>query len=633
MNMISQTSRGVMPADAQSERLDSDELVQLLRRNMWVILAIAMAVTGAAAAYLSTRTPIFRTQAAMVLTTSEVRMSQIDTQLQSYELTRTRVETELDVLRSRNFAEQVAKSIGLFQDPEFMPATPAGSATAAPAPDDARPNSGGVDPERGRQIIDKLLASYVLHRTGESLVITVQADATTPELAARIADGVVATFIQMSQSKQTALIDRLTFHLNKQITDMGEELAKRQIQIADFIRENALDGSERPDRLRRKEDYLASVLEIMTTEGRTDTPEAQTVVTDLDAVRQQLAARTRADLDLARMTTNNDLLATRHQTAIERLSDLERQRNLVQPDAQQITEAELPFDPAWPNFSSTLALAFPAGLVMAVVMTLLRGTMSQQVWDGAQVARASDLPNLGMVPHLPRRGLLLRRQTPARYLSGHVRSSYGEAVRSLVSIWSDGTADPMPTGVLLIASGLPGEGRTTIAVSMAITAAQEGMRALLLDMDAGNHGASRILGLTPAATSFGDMVAAGPQPGSAVQSVPGHKGLDLMAFQHGTQLTPRILNRFATQTLPHLRQHYDLIVIDSPPTLAIADAGRLGAIADEALLVVRAGKTSLRTLRSALNRLRIGGVRVAGVVINDVSARRYQQLNEGGNHG
>lgn len=619
MNMVAQNQRGTAAAEARSERLDTDELMQLMRRNLWLMIVIALAVTGATAAYLSTRIPVYRTQGAMVLTNSEIRMSQIDTQLQSYELTRARVETELDVLRSRSFAEQVAKSIGLFDDPEFLVQT-----------------TGDSDEERvehARAVIEKLLASYMLHRNGESLVITVQAEATTPDLAARIANGVVVSFIELSRTRQTSIIDSSTFHLENQIITMGSDLSQRQFELADFIRMNTLDDSGLPDRLRREAGHLASVLTVMESEGRGDTAEARRITADLAAIDTQLSQRTRNDLELGRMHRSVELLSSRYQTAVERLSDLERQRDLIQPDARQITVAELPMEPAWPNFELTLAMAFPAGLVLAFVLALLRSVVSQQVWDATQLARIGDLANLGMVPHIRRRGLLFRRPEPADVVRGSPGSAYSEAMRSLVTIWSSQPGPGSDARVLMIVSGFADEGRTTIAVSLAATAATDGMRVLLMDMDSHSQGASRSLGLTPAPVSFGELAEEIVPISAAVQTVADNDTLHLMAFLRATQLTPRVLHSFISRVLPQLRRSYDLIVIDTPPALAFADAVRLSGVADEALMVVRAGRTTMRTVGSTLEKLRTNGVTVAGTVVNDVRTGRYRRLNTGDHHG
>ena len=109
---------------------------------------------------------------------SELRISQVDTQLESYELTRARVETEMDRLRSRSFAERVAGKLDLFKDTSYLPVGENG------------PKLGS--PERKRAVVDKLLQSYEPQRSGESLVIYIEAHANTPDLAARIANGVVS---------------------------------------------------------------------------------------------------------------------------------------------------------------------------------------------------------------------------------------------------------------------------------------------------------------------------------------------------------------------------------------------------------------------------------------------------------
>lgn len=172
------------------ERMDSEEFIQLLRQNIWLILAVVATVMGATAWYLSRQTPIYTAHSAMALTNSEVRISQIDTQMEVYDLTRARVETELDRLRSRNFAEEVAKSLDLFQNTEFLPLTEDG------------PPLGSI--ERARAVIDKLLRAYSLQRTGESLVISIMVDAEQPQLAADIANAVVDSFISLSVAQQVA---------------------------------------------------------------------------------------------------------------------------------------------------------------------------------------------------------------------------------------------------------------------------------------------------------------------------------------------------------------------------------------------------------------------------------------------
>jgi Mrp family chromosome partitioning ATPase len=357
---------------------------------------------------------------------------------------------------------------------------------------------------------------------------------------------------------------------------------------------------------------------------------------ELAEVERDLAERTRNDLQLSRLQRNADLLATRYQTAVERLNQLEPRREQVQPDARQITFAEEPYEPAWPNFRSTLALALPAALALAFVLALVRSTFSRQIRDGAQASRISQLPNLGTLPRMPRRGVFPRRHDPAWHLRHQPHSQFSEALRSLVTLWSGEEEETGRGRVLMVASGLPDEGKSTVAVGLAATAALDGLRVLLMDYDIHRHGATRLLADAeplhdpddPDAAADDDMPLAG-----AVRRMPGFDQLDLISFDEGTQLSRRLTSGFARHILPQLTARYDLIVLDTPPTLTMSDAVRLGALADDTLIVLRAGRTPERVLRNCVEKLANGGIELVGTVVNDVDPRRYRQMNVGASYG
>ena len=96
---------------------------------------------------------------------------------------------------------------------------------------------------------------------------------------------------------------------------------------------------------------------------------------------------------------------------------------------------------------------------------------------------------------------------------------------------------------------------------------------------------------------------------------------------------PRAIDDFAANVLPQLTEAYDLIVIDTPPVLGVADAARVGVLADETLVVVRSGKTPERALQNCVERLEDSGVHLSGTVMNDIEPRRYRQMNLGGGYG
>lgn len=610
--------QGTTPAPPRSERFDADDIVQLVRRNLALMLAVLAVILVATWLYLSRQENVYSAQAEMALTTSEVRLSQIDTQLETYDLNNSRVATQMDILRSRSFAEQVAVRLSLFDNPAFMP-----------IPADKGQHATEL---HQREVVDKVLGAYLLNRSGESLVISVQAQATSPELAAQIANAVVTNFIDLSVRSQVSVIEKSTDYLRRQIDTLGEELSLKEIELASFIREFALDDSDLPNRLRRERAHMISVLQVMQADGQAASPETERIRAELARVEQQLAERTRNDLRLARMQRNVQLLSTRYQTAIDRLNELEPQAQLAQPDARQVSVAAVPVEPSWPIRGPTMALAGAAGLVLAFMLALMREGMNRRIWDGAQATRVSDLPNLGTLPRIGRKSLLSRDHDPGWFLQSFPRSAFAEALRSLYTIWSNQERDGRPLKVLMITSGHSAEGKSTVATSLAASASMEGLKVLLMDFDTQRGIATRILGVTLGEQTPEDLIVERIALDAAIAHAEGFEHLDVMAFTAGTRWTPRLLQDFSDRIMSRLRADYDVIVVDTPPALALADSIRLGAIADEAVVVTRWGKTTERVLATTVERLLSAGVPLAGTVINDVELRRFRQNNQGGGY-
>lgn len=597
----------------RSDRLDGEQLVQTLSQSWLLIIVVVVLVVGTTAIYLSRQIPVYRAVAAMALTNSELRISQVDTQLESYELTRARVETEMDRLRSRSFVERVADKLDLFKDTTYLPIGEGDPAVGTS--------------ERRRAVVDMLLSSYQPQRSGESLVIHIEAHASSAIMAARIANGVVETFIGQSIEAQNRTLQQSAMRLRKQIDDVGEQLTGSQMEVAALIREHVLDDEDLPARLRRERSHLAALLEIMDTGAKT-APERARLEANLARIEMQLTDRTRNEMQLNRMERNLDLLAQLYQTMVERLNQIEPQLNQVQPDAAQVTVAETPFEPSWPNMPTTLALAVPGGLMLGFVLALVRSTTDRHIWTGAQASHVSQVPNLGLLPSLRTHKLLRKSSQPERFLRRFPCSEFSEALRSLTTICA-GFGGGAPR-VTLITSPLPGGGASTVAISMGAMAALEDMRVLLLDFDNRRASGRNHASLFSPSASLADLLKGRRTLADMVVPVPDYEGFHVIGFDRQTQLTPRMIAAFRDGPLVEMKAAYDMVIIDTPPALSVSDAARLGTIADTTLVVVRSGKTSERALQHCIVRLQDSGVKLAGTVITDIKPRRFRRMNQGG---
>jgi capsular exopolysaccharide synthesis family protein len=168
-----------------------------------------------------------------------------------------------------------------------------------------------------------------------------------------------------------------------------------------------------------------------------------------------------------------------------------------------------------------------------------------------------------------------------------------------------------PLRAVAVTSAGRREGRTTTAANLALTAAQEGRRTVLVEADLRRPALARLLGLAPRA-GVADVVAGRADLGQATARIG-----PLSVVAAGDDREPGALLRTpaATALLEQLRGEFELVVLDAPPALAFSDGDRLSGAADGAVLVVRAGATPRQVVRLALEAL---GERAVGIVLNDV---------------
>ena len=168
--------------------------------------------------------------------------------------------------------------------------------------------------------------------------------------------------------------------------------------------------------------------------------------------------------------------------------------------------------------------------------------------------------------------------------------------------------------VLLVASARPCEGKSTIVALLARSTAAL-RRVLVIDADLRRPRVSSMLGCAPGKGVA--EVAAGANPESLIQVVHGLSVLPPGACDADPQR--RLGSEAFCRAMQYFRSRYDLILIDTPPVLACADAVVLAPLADGALLVARAGEVLISELVETRRRLESGGAKVLGGIINGVN--------------
>ncbi len=169
-------------------------------------------------------------------------------------------------------------------------------------------------------------------------------------------------------------------------------------------------------------------------------------------------------------------------------------------------------------------------------------------------------------------------------------------------------------------SALPGEGKSTTAVNLALTSATAGLRTILVEGDLRLPRVADYLGVEDSAGLT--TVLAGRADLDDVLQPYGDTGLSVLAAGP-IPLNPAALlgSRHMSELLQRLRDRADLVIVDSPPLLPVADAAVLARQADGAVLVVKHGKTTREHLARGLERLRAVDATVLGGVLTMVPSK------------
>jgi capsular exopolysaccharide synthesis family protein len=190
----------------------------------------------------------------------------------------------------------------------------------------------------------------------------------------------------------------------------------------------------------------------------------------------------------------------------------------------------------------------------------------------------------------------------------------------------------LPPRVIVITSAVMQEGKTSMSINLAIARARQGKRVLLVDGDLRKPTISRILGLpdtvglsTVLATGrngAGPRSALGASAEVAIVPVPGVPNLFALPAGVTNPEKPEIVTAEAMRALiTRWREHFDLIVVDTPPVLLVADAVQLAIEADAVLLVVRSGYTTQDAFGRAQQLLYQVNAPLRGVLLNGVDFR------------
>ncbi|MEM6661489.1 MAG: AAA family ATPase [Pseudomonadota bacterium] len=509
------------------------------------------------------------------------------------------------------------------------------------------------DAEKSAMIVDKIAEFYILEQLDTKFQATKQA---TTWLSARVAE------LQVELEAAENAVKTFTTE-----TDLigPEALAALNRQIKDFrdtrttLRENAVENDLRVKALEqaRVQNNPAEMAQVA------DDPSLKQLLTrmqsasNVQTLRQTFQARFDRVLEQARFevqrtearetslqasivelegqieSQSTDLLkleqlereagASRviYESFLNRLKETTVQEGLQQPDSRVLSPAVIPRRPSQPRKVRMLAISILLGLIVGSSVVLLREKRRSSIRSARDLEQATGQTVLGQIPRAP----YTRRRRVLDYLISKPSSALSESVRNLRTSLLLSNLDEPPQ-VIVISSSVPGEGKTTLALSLSHNLAGMNAKVLLMEGDIRRH-------------TLKEYFDAGHKQQAGLQSLVAEKAmLDDVKYTSekanfdvifGERMVVNAADFFSSghfkKFLESCRREYDFIIIDTPPVLLVPDARVIAQQADAVIYAVLWDQTPIAQVQEGLESFKTINRDVTGMALTQIDPRRMKR--------
>jgi tyrosine-protein kinase Etk/Wzc len=456
---------------------------------------------------------------------------------------------------------------------------------------------------------------------------------TAPEDAVAIVNAVIASYEEQNLRRRAAEVDQSIAFIEGQVPEVRAALNAAAEELRLFQRDRQIEQLSRTT-----QDTLARMVQIETrleelnfrkdqalqrvTENH---PEFRALVVEEDLLRSRLSAL-RDDLadvpeterELAALTAQlerNRQLEIQLATRIEQLRAL---RASTVSTIRILERAEIA-PKVGPNRLLPIAIGGAVGLILTILGVLGANALRRGIEDERTIEELG-LSLFASIEKVP--GLAGARSADPNYglVLAQPQSPIAESLRGLRTGLRFSLATAQQKS-LMITSCAPADGKSFISLNLALVSGQAGARVLLIDADMRRGVLRNYFGLPRKTPGLSDLLSTNADLESVVFEHPA-SGIHFIATgSYPPNPAELLASPQLSRLLASVDPHYDLIIIDAPPALAVTDPGIIGQHAGMSLIVVRHAITTPDELTGAMKLLENSGVSLSGAILNQLDRR------------
>lgn len=403
----------------------------------------------------------------------------------------------------------------------------------------------------------------------------------------------IQALLSQRAKAQSDLLEERTRHLESHPT-----VQQMQAQVNELNRQiDTLAGSVRSS---VREEYESAALREQSLLGQVNSFKTATLNEQDRSVRYNILAR-EAD-------TNRTL----YDGLLQRYKEVSAAAGVNSNNISVIDEADPPMVPSSPKLLVNMALALMAGVMISAIVVFMREQLDDAIRAPHDIEEKLGLPLLGVIPQVENEDVMAQLVEP--------RSSIAEAYHALRTSLLYATPEGLPR-TLMVSSSQASEGKSTTSFAVASGLARLGKEVVLVDVDLRRPSLHRVMGtnndagLTDLLTSHDDF-----------ETVIMPTGIDRLAFIPSGRIPPSPTELLGSsrmqEVLSQLAEAFDVVVLDAPPVLGLADAPVLAALAQGTIFVVEANRGRRGATKTALRRLQASHGFLLGAVLTKFDARK-----------
>lgn len=347
----------------------------------------------------------------------------------------------------------------------------------------------------------------------------------------------------------------------------------------------------------------------------------------IDSVTFRIDRQSSELVKLQQLIRETEATRVLYEAFLTRLKETSIQQGIQEADSRLLSRAVVPQEPSGPSRIRLVAVAVMLGVMTASGIVLLQEFTQSAFRSAEELEAATRISVLGQIPVIPAR----QRANVIKYLFDKPNSGAAEAIRNLRTSLLLANVDKDPK-IIMSTSSIPGEGKTTQSISLALNFAKLDQKVLLIEGDIRRRVFADYFNLKDKGSFL--QVLAGAAKLEDVLHTDTTYNFDILL---GEKSSVNAADLFSTQKfaafLETLAEKYDRVIIDTPPVLAVPDARVIGQNVDALIYSVKWNSTPKRAVAEGLKSLSSVNLRPSGLVLSQVNRRGAEKYGYGTNYG